>query len=147
MSNPVKPLGGAELMYNELQRRISPQYFKKFSIFNYASHADFNKPTIYWNQLSYDQEAVQFLLDLQRVEKINHFVFVSNWQAEIFRKMFDLRGEQIKIIRNACLGVAPDLNKNNDKVVCYPETWFGKDSGINDVSEMFEGLGWKKITA
>lgn len=34
------------------------------------------------------------------------------------------------------------LNKNNDKVVCYPETWFGKGSGINDVSEMFEGLGW-----
>jgi hypothetical protein len=36
------------------------------------------------------------------------------------------------------------LNKNNDKVVCYPETWFGKDSDIKDVSEMFEGLGWKK---
>ena len=73
MSNPVKPLGGTELMYNELKRRISPQYFQKFSIFNYASYADFNKPTVYWNQLSYDQEAVQFLLDLQLVEKINYF--------------------------------------------------------------------------
>ena len=38
------------------------------------------------------------------------------------------------------------LNKNNDKIVCYPEIWFGKDSPMNDVSEMFEGLGWKKIT-
>tara|TARA_A100001015_G_C14964611_1_gene702368 strand:- start:324 stop:1154 length:831 start_codon:yes stop_codon:yes gene_type:complete len=36
------------------------------------------------------------------------------------------------------------LNKNNDKIVCYPETWFGKGSGINSVSEIFEGLGWKK---
>ena len=127
MSNPVKPLGGTELMYNELKRRISPQYFQKFSIFNYASYADFNKPTVYWNQLSYDQEAVQFLLDLQLVEKINYFVFVSNWQAEIFRKMFNLRGEQIKIMRNACLGVTPDLNKNNNKLkICYTSTpWRG----------------------
>jgi len=127
MSNPVKPLGGTELMYNELQRRISPQYFQKFSIFNYASYADFNKLTVYWNQLSYDQEAVQFLLDLQLVEKINYFVFVSNWQAEIFRKMFNLRGEQIKIMRNACLGVTPDLNKNNNKLkICYTSTpWRG----------------------
>ena len=38
------------------------------------------------------------------------------------------------------------LNKNNDKVVCYPEIWFGKGYDIKDVSEMFEGLGWKKIT-
>ena len=34
------------------------------------------------------------------------------------------------------------LNKNENKIVCYPETWFGKGSGIKDVSEMFEGLGW-----
>ena len=37
------------------------------------------------------------------------------------------------------------LNTNNNKIVCYPEIWFGKDSHINDVSEMFEGLGWEKI--
>lgn len=127
MSDPVQPLGGTELMFNELQRRISRQYFDKFSIFNYAAHANFNKPTIYWNQLSYDQEAVQFLLDLQLVEKINRFVFVSNWQAEIFRKMFNLNGEQIKIMRNACLGVTPDLNKNNKVLkICYMSTpWRG----------------------
>jgi putative NADPH-quinone reductase len=56
-----KPMGGTELMYEELMKRLPQEYKDKFSIFNYAAYADTAKPTIYWNQLSYDQQAVQFL--------------------------------------------------------------------------------------
>ena len=50
-----KPKGGTELMYDELMKRLPMNYQEEFSIFNYLPYADFSKPTIYWNQLSYDQ--------------------------------------------------------------------------------------------
>jgi hypothetical protein len=75
-----KPMGGTELMYEELMKRLPDIYKERFSIFNYISQADFSKTTIYWNQLSYDQEAVQWLSDPANVVKIDHFVFISHWQ-------------------------------------------------------------------
>ena len=71
-----KPLGGTELMYNELMKRIGSKY-DHLSIFNYIGQADFNKTTVYWNQLSYDQQAVQWLSNPNDVEMIDHFVFIS----------------------------------------------------------------------
>lgn len=127
MTNFDRPLGGTELMYNELVRRLNPKYFVDFSIFNYVSNADFKKPTIYWNQLSYNQEAVNFLNDVGYVNAINHFVFVSYWQAEEYRKRFNIPGYKIKVIKNACLGVTPNFEKPKDKIrICYTSTpWRG----------------------
>ena len=56
-----KPMGGTELMYEELMKHLPQEYKDKFSIFNYQLYADKTKHGIYWNQLSYDQNAVQFL--------------------------------------------------------------------------------------
>lgn len=125
-----KPKGGTELMYNELMSRIDKKYIDDVSIFNYLCYADFNKKkTVYWNQLSYDQEAVNFLSDLGYVERINHFVFVSYWQAETYRKVFNIPDHKINVIKNACLGVDPKLKRNNNKIkVCYTSTpWRGLD--------------------
>lgn len=124
-----KPVGGTELMYNELMRRVDKKLLNNVSIFNYLSKADFNKKTVYWNQLSYDQEAVNFLNDLGFVERINHFVFVSYWQAEVYKKFFKIPDSKINVIKNACIGVEPKLPRNNNKIkVCYTSTpWRGLD--------------------
>ena len=125
-----KPLGGTELMYNELMKRVSDNTLEQFSIFNYPSQADFNKKLIYWNQLSYDQDAVQFLSQKQNVDRIDHFVFVSNWQAEQFRKIFNIPGEKTSVMRNACIGVSQKTEINNNKKIkiCYTSTpWRGLD--------------------
>lgn len=137
----MKPRGGTELMFEELKRRIDPAFFDKFSIFNYPSDADFNKKTIYWNQLSYDQEAVSFLNDLGYVQKIDWFVFVSYWQSEIFRKAFNIPSEKIRVIKNACLGTGIEVNKNNKKTkICYTSTpW----RGLNVLLKAWEKLSPK----
>ncbi len=125
-----KPKGGTELMHEELVKRADKKYWNKISVFNYLSKADFNKKTVYWNQLSYDQEAINFLRDLNYVERINHFVFVSFWQAEAYRRLFDIPASKINVIKNACLGVDPKLERENkDKIkVCYTSTpWRGLD--------------------
>jgi FkbM family methyltransferase len=125
---PDKPLGGTELMYNELISRLDPKILDRYSIFNYISNADFNKKTIYWNQLSYDQDAVQFLKDEDLMNKIDYFVFVSHWQAEMFRKTFGIPGYKTWVIKNASLPI-PEKNFSDlgEKIkVCYTSTpWRG----------------------
>lgn len=127
---PDKPLGGTELMFNELISRLDPQIIERYSIFNYIGNADFNKKTIYWNQLSYDQDAVQFLKDEDIKNKIDYFVFVSNWQAEIFRKNFGIPGYKTWVIKNAALPIPKkDFGNLPEKIkVCYTSTpWRGLD--------------------
>jgi glycosyltransferase involved in cell wall biosynthesis len=123
-----KPLGGTELMYNELMNRVGSKY-DHLSIFNYIGQADFNKTTVYWNQLSYDQQGVQWLSNPNDIDMIDHFVFVSHWQAEKYRQIFNIPGYKTHVIKNACLGVSERQAGPRDKVrLCYMSTpWRGLD--------------------
>lgn len=129
MEEFTKPLGGTELMYNELVKRLPKKYFDTFSIFNYPSQADPTKKMIYWNQLSYDQDAVQFLKEKQNIDKIDHFVFVSNWQAEKFRQIYGIPGDKTIVIQNAHSGVfIKDIQVRKKLKICYTSTpWRGLD--------------------
>ena len=124
-----KPMGGTELMFAELKNRLSENIWNDVSIFNYLPQADFSKKTIFWNQLSYDQEAVQFLNDPKYIEQIDHFVFVSHWQSEMHRKTFNIPGYKTHVIKNACIGVEEKILTNSDKIkICYTSTpWRGLD--------------------
>jgi glycosyltransferase involved in cell wall biosynthesis len=124
-----RPMGGTELMFEELQNRLTPEQKEQFSIFNYIQDADFDKFTIFWNQLSYDQEAVSFLSDPEMVEKIGHFVFVSHWQAEKFRQLYGIPGYKTSVIKNASLPIVRRETGSRDVVkICYTSTpWRGLD--------------------
>jgi len=124
-----KPMGGTELMYEELMKRLPQEYKDKFSIFNYPVYADKNKPTVYWNQLSYDQEAVQFLSTPENVSSIDQFVYVSHWQSEQFRKQYNVPGYKTQVLKNACLDVKQRQTGPRSKVkLCYTSTpWRGLD--------------------
>lgn len=119
-----KPMGGTELMYNELMSRLSKSY-DHLSIFNYIGQADFNKTTVYWNQLSYDQQGVQWLSDPKNVEMIDQFVFVSYWQAEKYRQIFGIPGYKTTIMQNGCLPVGARPGGPREVVkLCYTSTPF-----------------------
>jgi glycosyltransferase involved in cell wall biosynthesis len=121
--------GGTELMYDELIKRLPQSITSQFSIFNYPVYADTNKTTVYWNQLSYDQPLIKFLENPQDVESIDHFVFVSYWQAESFRKIFNIPGYKTNVIKNAWLGQEQRKSGKRDIVkICYVSTpWRGLD--------------------
>ena len=138
-----KPKGGTELMMEELKRRLPESVFDRFSIFNYPDQADHSKRLIYWNQLSYDQQAVNFLNYKENIDKIEHFVFVSNWQFEQFRKRFNIPGERSTIIENAHLGVRKKL-EFSDKIKCvYTSTpW----RGLDVLLKAFEMLDDQNVT-
>lgn len=119
-----KPMGGTELMYNELMRRL-PDINDEWSIFNYILNANLQKRTIYWNQLSDDQAAVQWLADGNNVNEIDHFVFVSHWQSERYRKKFNIPGYKTTVIQNACIGVETRQPGEREIIrLCYTSTPF-----------------------
>jgi len=123
------PKGGTELMYNELINRIDNSVLDKISIFNYPAYADVNKKTIYWNQLSYDQPVTWFLSEKEVIDIIDHFVFVSHWQSEMYRKTYGIPGYKTSVIKNACIGVNIRKSGKRDKLkICYTSTpWRGLD--------------------
>jgi glycosyltransferase involved in cell wall biosynthesis len=127
MYNPISPVGGTELMYEELMKRLPSHLKDRYSIFNYIDNASFNKKTIYWCQLSYDQPAVQFLKNITNINLIDYFVFVSYWQFEKFRKIFDIPSSKSCIIKNAYIETNEKQLKTNDKIkICYTSTpWRG----------------------
>lgn len=124
-----KPMGGTELMYEELMKRLPQEYKDKFSIFNYPVYEDKTKPSVYWNQLSYDQEAVQFLSTPENVSSIDQFVYVSHWQSEQFRKQYNVPGYKTQVIKNACIDIKQRQTGPRSKVkLCYTSTpWRGLD--------------------
>lgn len=123
-----KPMGGTELMMTELARRLGESY-SHLSIFNYVGQADFNKTTVFWNQLSYDQEAVQWMSDPKNIELVDQIVFVSHWQAERFRQLFGIPGFKTQVIKNACIGVPERVSGPRNQIkICYTSTpWRGLD--------------------
>lgn len=123
------PKGGTELMHDELMKRLPDNYKEQFSIENYAVNLDYSKTTILWNQLSYDQGAIQFMYDPTELAKIDYFVFISHWQSEMFRKIFNIPGYKTHVIKNACIGVEPRKIESKQKLkLCYTSTpWRGLD--------------------
>lgn len=127
--NNTLPIGGTELMHSELSKRL-PEYMKKYSVFNYPVYADAALPLVYWNQLSYDQSAVQFLSDPRAIEQIEKIVFVSHWQAEKFREKFNIPGYKTEVIKNAFIAdYRRNISKKKDSdiiKICYTSTpWRG----------------------
>jgi glycosyltransferase involved in cell wall biosynthesis len=127
--NPIKPIGGSELMFNELRLRL-PHHLQKFSIVNYPDQIESGYPIIYWNQLSYDQSANLVLRDSNFISNVKKFVFVSHWQSEKFRQIFNIPSIKTEVIQNACIGVPNKTIKIPDgKIkICYTSTpWRGLD--------------------
>lgn len=100
----IPPLGGSELAYQELMSRMSTEMKDKINVIVSGCHfqnIDRNKINILWQQLSYDQENVKNISNPEFVKQIDAFVFVSHWQYEKFKKLFDVPSHKSIVIHNA----------------------------------------------
>jgi glycosyltransferase involved in cell wall biosynthesis len=115
----MNPLGGSELAYNELLSRMSDHHKEKINVILSNCHKELIDPkkiNVLWQQLSYDQENVQQMNDVEFVNKIDAFVFVSHWQYEKFKKVFNVPGHKSVVIHNATNRFLPHKKSNNQKL-------------------------------
>lgn len=101
MQKPNSPIGGTELLYNNLSDRVD---FSDINLILSICHPDLlsnTKPNVLWQHLNINEENVTGLKDPDYVKRLDAIVFVSHWQHEQFRKNFPLDGVDCYVIQNA----------------------------------------------
>jgi glycosyltransferase involved in cell wall biosynthesis len=136
----MKPMGGSEIVYNNIIK-----YVKNIDKINLImSICDFglldpNKPNVVYQELSYDQDNVQLMANPEFKKAVDHFVFVSHWQYEKFRTVFNIPEHKCTVIRNAIDPIEfKDRGGKKDKLkLIYTSTpW----RGLNVLLKSFELL-------
>ena len=100
----MKPQGGTEILYNNLLKYTDPTWGQYINLIVSVCHSEFIDPTrtnVVWQHLAYDQGAVSGMAHSEFIEKIQHFVYVSEWQLREFERRFSTNLSQNCVIRNA----------------------------------------------
>ena len=104
----MKPSGGSELAFKNLYKYVGQDWVKDTNLvlsFCEPNLIDSNRKNVIWQQLSYDQFNVQNMNDGDFVNKIDHFVYVSNWQLNEFKNRFPISDSNNTVIRNAIIPI------------------------------------------
>jgi len=140
----MKPMGGSEIVYNNIKKYVSN--IDKINLI--LSTCDFrlldpNKLNIVYQELSYDQPNVQLMNNKEFVDTVDHFVFVSHWQYEKFRQVFNVPEHKCSVIKNAIDPIEWKERKKEDKIkLIYTSTpW----RGLNVLLKSIEIIGRNDI--
>jgi glycosyltransferase involved in cell wall biosynthesis len=124
------PKGGSEIAYNSLLQHTESRYWQKDINFIVSMcRPEFIDPTrknIIWQQLSYDQQNVAGMQDPNFVNRIDCFVYVSNWSYEKFRVIYKTPEHKSLVIKNAIdpIEYIPK-NKGKFKLIYTSTPWRG----------------------
>ena len=100
----LQPKGGSELAYNALLKHVGEDWAKDINLIVSVcnpSLLDPNRKNVIWQQLSYDQQNVAMMRDANFVNKVDCFVYVSNWSYEKFRNVYNTPEHKSVVIKNA----------------------------------------------
>ena len=100
----MQPKGGSELAYQALLKNVGSDWVKDVNlILSVCNPAllDTTRKNVVWQQLSYDQQNVALMRDKSFVDRVDCFVYVSNWQYEKFRNIYNIPEYKSVVIKNA----------------------------------------------
>jgi len=141
----ILPRGGSEIAYNSLLQHVLGDWQKDINFIVSACREQLIDPTrknIIWQQLSYDQENVMLMSDYSFINKIDCFVYVSNWSYEKFRFFYKTPENRSLVIKNA-IDPIPYKKKEKGKIkLIYTSTpW----RGLEVLLDAFEMLNRKDV--
>lgn len=99
----MKPSGGTELLYNNLIKYTGVDWQQQINLILSACHTqllDTNRINVLWQHLADDQEAIRGMTYPEFVNRIDHYVYVSEWQRRLFSR-FDHGPGTVSVIKNA----------------------------------------------
>jgi glycosyltransferase involved in cell wall biosynthesis len=140
----MDPIGGTEILHQELLRqlkKIMPDWTDKINLI--LSRCDLSlldpeKKNIVWLHLNYDQDFVQEMNNPEFVQAVDHFVFVSHWQYEKYRRIFEIPAFKCTVIPNAIHPIEHKERSKYDKIrLIYTSTpWRGLDILLDSFSQL-----------
>ena len=126
----INPKGGTEILYENLIKRLDKNDLHGINLFmNNLSEGPIQKDqiNILWNHHSYDQPPMQAYLNKELVNKVQYFVYVSNWQYEKYRYHFKIPESQSLVIKNAIESIELKQKPKKIRLIYTPTPWRGLD--------------------
>lgn len=126
----INSKGGTDLAFAILKNRLGQDDLEGINLFVNRLSEDLlqnGSINILWNHQSYDQPAIQSYRNKELLNKVQYFVYVSNWQYEKYRYHFQIPENRSLIIRNAIETI--NLKEKPKKIhLIYTSTpWRGLD--------------------
>ena len=100
----MKPLGGTELLYNNLVKNLGTDWQQQVNLilsFCTFTHLDPNRINVLWQHLYTDQGALVGMDYPEFVSAINYYVYVSNWQLKQYQEKYNIADTNSRVIKNA----------------------------------------------
>lgn len=101
----MKPAGGTEILFAGLYKHTNIKEHQDINIIlsnPYMRYLRYTKKNLLWQHLNYiDESLLPGYKDPAFMNAINSFVYVSNWQHEKYRYLFQIPLENAYVIKNA----------------------------------------------
>lgn len=134
------PLGGSEILKNGLYKHTDISSYNDINLILSTpslSNVKFTKKNLLWQHLSYSDESLKMMHDKKFINLIDSFVYVSHWQYEKYRYIFQIPTKNSFIIKNA-IDPIEFIEKPKEKIkLIYTSTPF---RGLDILLSSFELL-------
>tara|TARA_B100001245_G_C22879411_1_gene422833 strand:+ start:556 stop:1503 length:948 start_codon:yes stop_codon:yes gene_type:complete len=132
--------GGSENQFRFLMKYVPDEYFKDINlILNNSSFENIEKDkiNILWIQHFVGIPEIKNIQSKDYLNKIDYFVFNSNWNYEKFRYKFNIPEDKSIVIRNAVEEIIQaEKNKKKIKLIYHSTPW----RGLSVLLNVFEKL-------
>lgn len=141
-SSPVMPArGGTELLLEGLKKYTKVDDYENINLLLSTPNPDklrYTKKNILWQHLNYIDESLAPMRDPAFMKSIAATVYVSHWQLEKFRYLFQVPLHNAYVIRNAIDPIEfKEKTKDGKLKLIYTSTPF---RGLNILLDVFEML-------
>lgn len=138
LNNFKKPSGGTEILLDGLYKHTKISEYQDINLIlsnPFMSKVNNNKKNLLWQHLNYNDESVApGYKNIDFIKSVDSFVYVSNWQYEKYRWLFNISPENSYVIKNAIEPIE-FINKPKDKIkLIYTSTPF---RGLDVLLESF----------
>lgn len=137
----LPPRGGTEILRDGLYKHTNVEQYTDINIILCTpdySKIKFTKKNVLWQHLNYSDESLAPMRDPSFMKSITASVYVSNWQIEKFRYLFQIPVENSYVIKNAIEPIEFINKPKEDKIkLIYTSTPF---RGLDILLSAFELL-------
>jgi glycosyltransferase involved in cell wall biosynthesis len=126
----IQSKGGTEILYENLVHKLDKNDLQGINlVLNNLSQEILksDKINILWNHHSPDQPSIQAYQNKELVNKVQYFVYVSNWQYEKYRYHFQIPENRSLVIKNAIQSIELKEKPNKIRLIYTSTPWRGLD--------------------